>query len=294
MLHTVTTDPDQVLKDDGLRILRAARFQAELGFTPTPALLASAAKFAPLLREIALERLRDELTRLMMADMRYTTLPRAEHPVQAGLETLLTVGAWPPLFGALKPDRAGIAAQPRYAPPEGVPPVMGRLSLLFWREVPQALADRVQALRFSLKDVAFAGDAQRALQGVIEGSLTRMAAVRLGLPALRHAAAALDALARTGEPLDRAASHAHDMVDMLQSGIPLTLRSLAVTGHDLLPLCRANALPPRAVGEMLNALWLAAVEGRIPNTRAALMAEAHRLAGRAADGSSHGCHEGGV
>ena len=39
VLHTVTADPDQVLKDDGLRILRAARFQAELDLEPTEALL---------------------------------------------------------------------------------------------------------------------------------------------------------------------------------------------------------------------------------------------------------------
>lgn len=41
VLHTVTPDPDRVLRDDGLRILRAARFQAELDLAPTPALLDS-------------------------------------------------------------------------------------------------------------------------------------------------------------------------------------------------------------------------------------------------------------
>ena len=63
ILHTVTDDPDQVLKDDGLRILRAARFQAELGFAPTDAVLHSAKKYADLLDTIVAERKRDELTR---------------------------------------------------------------------------------------------------------------------------------------------------------------------------------------------------------------------------------------
>ncbi len=277
VLHTVTADPDQVLKDDGLRILRAARFQAELGLTPTPALLASAARFAPLLREIALERLRDELTRLLMSDVRYPSLSRTENPVQAGLTTLMAVGAWEPLFGALLPDRAGIAAQPHYTPPEGVPPVMGRLSLLFWREAPQALADRLLALRFSLKDVAFATDAHQALRGAPYDRLTRMDVVRLGLPALRQAAAALDALEKAGEPLSPAAIRAREMADVLASGIPLSLRALAVTGHDLLLLSREWGLPPHVIGETLEALLRAAVEGKVANTRPALIAEAQRL-----------------
>ena len=244
VLHTVTADPDQVLKDDGLRILRAARFQAELGFTPTPALLASATRFAPLLREIALERLRDELARLLMADVRYPSLPRTENPVEAGLTTLMTVGAWEPLFGALLPDRAGIAAQPHYTPPESASPVMGRISLLFWREPPQALADRLQTLRFSLKDVAFVTNAHGALHSTIHDRLTRMDAVRLGLPALRHAAAALNALEKAGEQLSHASKRACEMADVLKSGIPLSLRELAITGRDLLPLTREWGLPP--------------------------------------------------
>ena len=64
VLHTVTADPDQVLKDDGLRILRAARFQAELDLEPTEALLESLTRYAPLLRDIARERLREELERI--------------------------------------------------------------------------------------------------------------------------------------------------------------------------------------------------------------------------------------
>ena len=103
ILHTVTDDPDQVLKDDGLRILRAARFQAELDLMPTDAVLLSAGKHAGLLDEIAPERKRDELTKLLNADTKYPTLKRTAPPVSSGLATLVRVGAWPKLFGSLAP-----------------------------------------------------------------------------------------------------------------------------------------------------------------------------------------------
>lgn len=283
VLHTVTADPDQVLKDDGLRILRAARFQAELGLTPTPALLASACKHAGLLGEIALERLRDELTKLLLADLRYPTLARAEAPVPAGLDTVLHIGAWPSLFGNLPPDEAAIAATAHYAAPEGLPPAAGKLALLFWRVAPEALLARMLTLRFATREAEAAQAALRALRLAAEGSLSRMEGARLGLPAVAHAAAALTALTTVGQPLGDAAQQAHTVLAELQSGLPLSLRELAVHGNDLLPLCRARRLPPQSVGRMLDLLWNAAVEGRIPNERAALLAFAEEhLSGWAA------------
>ena len=74
VLHTVTPDPHRVLRDDGLRILRAARFQAELYLAPTPALLDSLARHAPLLKDIACERLRDEWQKILLADLRLSLI----------------------------------------------------------------------------------------------------------------------------------------------------------------------------------------------------------------------------
>lgn len=287
VLHTVTPDPDQVLKDDGLRILRAARFQAELGFTPTPALLASATKYAHLLREIAMERLRDELVKLLCADTRYPTLARAVPPVQAGLHMVLAIGAWQPLFGVLRPDETAIDALRFYQPPEGVPPVAGKLALLFWHESPDALTERLLALRFSQREAAFAGDALRVNQGVLAASLTRMDAVRLGLPPLRHALAALRALALAGEPLADVATRAEALLTVLQSGVPLSLAALPVNGHDLLPLCRERGLPARLVGQTLQTLWHDAVEAQIPNERAALLTRARTLLDAAKAAGAH-------
>lgn len=100
VLHTVTPDPDRVLRDDGLRILRAARFQAELDLAPTPALLDSLARHASLLRDIACERLRDEWQKTLLADLRYPMLKRRAPATASGLKTLRDCGAWPYLLDA--------------------------------------------------------------------------------------------------------------------------------------------------------------------------------------------------
>lgn len=277
VLHTVTVDPDQVLKDDGLRILRAARFQAELGLTPTPALLASATRYAPLLKDIAQERLRDELIKLLLSDARYPTLTRSQPPVPAGLDTLLQVGAWGALFGTLQANDTAIRATACYLPPEGMPPIAGKLTVLFWQESPQALGDCMRRLRISQREAAATETSLKAMHGIRQGSLSLMDAVRLGLPALRQAAAAFTALHAAGEPLSMACKQADAMLAALQSGIPRSLQALALSGDDLLPLCTARNLPARQIGWVLDTLWQAAVEQRVKNEKTALLALAEKL-----------------
>jgi poly(A) polymerase/tRNA nucleotidyltransferase (CCA-adding enzyme) len=57
----------QSLRDDPLRALRAPRFCATLGLTPAPELAAQIRAVAPLLPQVAGERVRDELLRLLDA-----------------------------------------------------------------------------------------------------------------------------------------------------------------------------------------------------------------------------------
>jgi poly(A) polymerase len=57
--------PEESFGDDPLRMLRAARFVSQLGFTPAPEVVAAMRDMAPELQRITAERVRDELTKLL-------------------------------------------------------------------------------------------------------------------------------------------------------------------------------------------------------------------------------------
>lgn len=65
VLRTTTPDPLDILKDDGLRILRLVRFAVETGFSVDPATWACAKENVFLLNDITWERKRDELNRML-------------------------------------------------------------------------------------------------------------------------------------------------------------------------------------------------------------------------------------
>jgi poly(A) polymerase len=78
--------PQQSFTDDPLRILRAARFVAQLGFTVTAEVRAAMAEFAHLLTppKVSAERIEGELTRLLLS-------PRGGGPA-AGIDLLVDTG----------------------------------------------------------------------------------------------------------------------------------------------------------------------------------------------------------
>ena len=77
--------PQDSFDDDPLRILRAARFVAELGFEPTPGVTAAMAELAPRLEIVSAERIAAEFTKLLLA-------ARPGGP-SAGIDLLVRTGA---------------------------------------------------------------------------------------------------------------------------------------------------------------------------------------------------------
>ncbi len=254
VLHTVTDDPDRVLSDDGLRILRAARFQAELDLRPTDALKASLRRHAPLLRDIARERLRDEWHKTLMADLRYPMLSRRAAGTLSGLTTIEAAGAWPYLAGALPFDAEAAEALSRLR----TATLPARLALLLRR----APADTVEAalldMRFSRRDARDARRFVRAL-GLRDGGNADWALLGADAPAF-----ALDAFEALSDV--EGVCRVRSVLARLH-GKPLSVRELAVTGEDLKPFCSGPA-----IGRALDALWREAIEGRVENTKEALLA----------------------
>jgi len=77
--------PRDSLTDDPLRILRAARFVAQLGFSPVPELREAMTELAPRLTIVSAERIAAELTKLMLS-------PRVGGPA-SGIALLVDTGA---------------------------------------------------------------------------------------------------------------------------------------------------------------------------------------------------------
>nr|WP_052462309.1 CCA tRNA nucleotidyltransferase [Nigerium massiliense] len=75
------TDPEISFSDDPLRMMRAARFTSQLGFTADPSVVRAMTDMADRITIVSAERVRDELTKLLLTDD-----PRA------GLDLLVTTG----------------------------------------------------------------------------------------------------------------------------------------------------------------------------------------------------------
>ena len=83
-----TRSPGEVFSEDGLRLMRLARFAASLGFIPTEETLSAAKQYSPLICDITKERIREELDRILVCDTVYGVKDAHVH----ALQYLLAIG----------------------------------------------------------------------------------------------------------------------------------------------------------------------------------------------------------
>ena len=97
-------DPETRFREDHLRMLRAVRFAASLGFTIEPATHDAIRRLSPLIQRVSAERVRDEITRIL-----------TEGGARSGFELLDSTG----LLVHVLPEVAamkGVAQPPEYHP----------------------------------------------------------------------------------------------------------------------------------------------------------------------------------
>lgn len=76
---STVTDAEKVFSSDGLRLMRLARFSAELGFTPDEETHKGAKKYALNIKDISVERIFSELKLILNADSKYPFSPKDAH-----------------------------------------------------------------------------------------------------------------------------------------------------------------------------------------------------------------------
>jgi tRNA nucleotidyltransferase (CCA-adding enzyme) len=277
--------PEQRFAEDGLRVLRAARFCATLEFELEPATAAAIAPTLDTFRKVSAERVRDEWLKTLRASaaargfalMAQTGILAITFPELAALDAK----AWQ---GSLRALDASADADP-----------IVRLSALLWplARAPAApdarassVADWLVRYRFSNQErervLRFLAHATPAPAAEASDAALRRAARAIGRAELASvlALSAVLAEAHFGPRTPEAAASARwrDRIETLVTPeTPLTYKELAVSGKDLM---QALALPPGPkLGELLDALLEAVLDDPAQNRPEHLLALARaRLA----------------
>lgn len=245
--------PEERFREDALRILRAFRFSAQLGFGIEPGTRAAIEKTASLAGRVSRERIRGELQKLLLS------------PRPGVIFDLFRSGVGCGVFDAEKLAKkdagAGILAD---TPPEPGSRWAGFFALGGFPP-PQA-ESRMKALRFDNATLRQTAALLRELEVPLPE--TRAALKRRlaeGGPALFRAGLLLRQ-ALFGADIAAAEKL---LAGVLQSGEPYRTNMLALGGNDLLAL---GVPPGPAMGALLGEMLLAVVDRPGLNTRDALAA----------------------
>ena len=288
-LRTVTDDPALVIRVDGLRILRMARFAAQLRFSVDTPLLDCAAAHAPLLNDIAPERLRDEWEKVVLADLRYPLLPGGvRESLGLGLSLLERIGAFAFLFPSCTRDdqtvlalaeafstnaiftiAARMDALPFLEPFGDLSNVLAlRIAAFFGKTHPDILRKAMVSLRFSTENVRKTGFFVENLWDTVDNFISPQKLARLGYT--QGAALACLYFARNRQR--QAETILARLAELSRTHAPMSVRDLDVNGRDLLPLL--DGRDRKIMTPLLDALWMHCIEAPAHNEKKYLLAYA--------------------
>ncbi len=285
-------EPRQRFREDALRILRALRFSAQLGFLIDPETLQAMEGEAEGLSRVSFERVAAELNRTLTAPhaaqalrayskVLFQALPELTpmpdtpqrirfHAYGVWEHTLRVLDGTPPdlalRWAALFHD-AGKPAHITFDP-DGTTHFRGHMrtsailaeAALTRLKQPRALTEEVRVLVKHHDDRIGEDNLRRCLSRFGEGTMMRLLMLQKAdmagkAPSVAMGTARLDAL------IERARR-------LLEEGTPLKITDLAVDGRDLISLGYA---PGPALGETLSRLLRRVLDGRLPNEKTSLL-----------------------
>lgn len=241
--------PERRFEEDALRMFRALRFSARLGFTVEAETWAALLRKAPLAAELAPERVRDELEKTLLS-------PAPELAVRFFSTGLMAAFARPPREGEESfrplgklPKKAGV----RWA---------GLCALLLDQGSVDEAGDFLEALRLDKRTVDLACRTVRLLSAPLPAAPVewRRLLRAEGTDCASWTAACADAFF--------GGRHARALKAVLRSGDCFSLKRLAVSGEDLLAL----GLRGPELGRTLERLLEYVIEHPENNRRELLLA----------------------
>ena len=236
-------EPAKRFSEDALRIMRAVRFSSVLGFRIEEQTDRALRELAPTVSTVSKERICTEWLKLL-----------------GGKDTLRVLADYREVLCAAIPELGSAAVPPRLEAvcdnarfPALFAHLGGKGSEIFSRACLFLKTDRETeqcgSAALSLLDTDL--DSLRALRHAVKEK---------GLSAVRLAVELLRALGREGN------APAY-LARILEKGLPCTVKELAVGGKDLMSL----GLSGRAVGDCLDGLICAVIDGKVENEREALL-----------------------
>ena len=241
-------EPERRFEEDALRMFRAIRFAAKLDFAIEAETLAAIYKFAPLAAALAVERVRDEVEKLLLSF----------HPELLG--TLLSAGLLD-RYLSRRPEGELPFHRIALLPRKALPRWCAAAVLLKEAGCIVSVHDFLTALRLDNRTIRCSTDAAALLEepGAKAAVEWKRQLRDYGVETVRCSAKLRDAL--RGGRSDRA------LAAVLKSGECFTMKHLAVSGDDLLAL----GLRGRALGDMMNFLLDYVISFPENNTREILL-----------------------
>jgi tRNA nucleotidyltransferase/poly(A) polymerase len=292
-------DPNERFSEDALRMMRAVRIAAELGFTIEEKTLQAIQKNAPLINKIAPERVRDELFKILASPYPYE-----------GTMLFRNVG----LMAEVIPEMEKTFGVEQKSPGRHHIYDVGTHSMLSLKHVAEKNTDPVVRFATMIHDVGKTQTYKKLDTGVItfynhelvSGRVARNIAKRLRFSkkqaekfyllvryhqftvderqtdsairrfirkvGIKHVPDMLDL--RVGDRLGGGARETSWRLEKFKKRLievqkqPFTVRDLKITGHDVMKIL--NIKPGLKVGNVLERLYEEVVEKIIPNEKKAL------------------------